>query len=70
MKLEEKLIMCAAATSNFHGKEANPALTSSPNEIAEEVYKCWNEGAAVVHIHARDREGKPTNDPAKGVSVI
>ncbi len=63
MKLEEKLIVCVAPTSNFHGKEANPALPYSPEEIAEEAYRCWNEGASVVHIHARDRENKPTNDP-------
>jgi 3-keto-5-aminohexanoate cleavage enzyme len=63
MNLEEKLILCAAPTSNFHGKEANPSLPYSPDEIAEEVYKCWNEGAAIVHIHARDKEGRPTNDP-------
>ncbi len=63
MGLEDKLIVCVAPTSNFHGKEANPALPYTPDEIAEEVYKCWNEGASIVHIHARDKEGKPTNDP-------
>jgi 3-keto-5-aminohexanoate cleavage enzyme len=59
----DKLIICVAPTSNFHGKEANPALPEQPDEIAEEVYKCWNEGASIVHIHARDKNGVPTNDP-------
>ena len=30
MKLEEKLIVCAAPTSNFHGKEANPSFPIPP----------------------------------------
>ena len=63
MKTEEKLIVCVAPTSNFQGKEANPALPYSPDEIAEDACQCWNEGAAIIHIHARDKEGKPTNDP-------
>jgi len=58
-----KLIVCVAPTSNFHGKDANPALPYHPDEIAEEVYKCWNAGASIVHIHARDKNGVPTNDP-------
>jgi 3-keto-5-aminohexanoate cleavage enzyme len=81
MGLEQKLVICVAPTSNFHGKEANPALPYSPEEIAEDVYKCWNEGAAIVHIHARDKNGIPTNDPqvfretderirAKGCDII
>lgn len=59
----DKLIICVSPASNFQGKEANPALPYSPEEIAEEVYKCWNEGAAIVHIHCRDKDGLPTNDP-------
>ena len=28
------------------------------------MYKCWNEGASIAHIHAREKEtGKPTTDP-------
>ena len=57
MKLEEKLIICAAPTSNFHGKEANPSLPYSPDEIAEEVYKCWNEGAG-SRPYPRERQGR------------
>lgn len=60
----KKLIVTVAPTSNFHGKEANPALPFSPQEVADAVYECWNEGAAIVHIHGRDEKGLPTNDPA------
>ena len=59
-----KLIVTVAPTSNFHGKEANPALPFSPEEVAEAVYETWNEGASIVHIHGRDEGGLPTNDPS------
>ena len=60
----KKLIVTVAPTSNFHGKDANPALPFSPQKVADAVYQCWNEGAAIVHIHGRDEKGLPTNDPA------
>jgi 3-keto-5-aminohexanoate cleavage enzyme len=60
----DKLIVTVAPTSNFHGKEANPALPFTPQEVADAVYDCWNEGASIVHIHGRDEKGLPTNDPA------
>ena len=59
-----KLIVTVAPTSNFHGKDANPALPFSPREVAEAVYECWNEGASIVHIHGRDERGLPTNNPS------
>jgi len=59
----EKLIVTVAPTSNFHGKEANPALPYTPEEVSDAVYDCWNEGASIVHIHGRDEHGLPTNDP-------
>jgi len=42
----DKIIVTVAPTSNFHGKEANPALPFSPQEVADAVYECWNEGAS------------------------
>ena len=63
MRTTEKLIITVSPGSNFQGKEANPALPYSPEELAETVYECWNEGAAIAHLHCRDAEGKPTNDP-------
>ena len=64
MRRTEKLIITVSPASNFQGKEANPSLPYSPEEIADTVYECWNEGAAIAHIHCRDDKGIPTNDPA------
>jgi 3-keto-5-aminohexanoate cleavage enzyme len=59
----KKLIITVAQTGGLHGKEKNPNLPEQPEEIAESAYQCYNEGAAIVHIHARDTAGKITADP-------
>jgi 3-keto-5-aminohexanoate cleavage enzyme len=41
-------------------KAQNPGLPEQPEEIAASAYDCFNEGAAIVHIHARDKEGVTT----------
>ena len=59
----EKLIITAALTGGIHGKEANPALPEQPDEIIKDAIDCWNAGAAIVHLHARDPEGRGVGDP-------
>ena len=59
----KKVIITVAQTGAFHGKEANPTIPLTPKEIADSAYDCYNAGAAIVHIHARDKEGLSTNDP-------
>lgn len=62
--MARKVIITVAQTGAFHGKDANPNLPITPQEIADSAYDCYNAGAAIVHIHARDKEGISTNDPA------
>jgi 3-keto-5-aminohexanoate cleavage enzyme len=62
--MTNKVIVTVAPTGNFHGKEANTSLPLGPREIAKATHDCWNEGASVVHIHGRNEDGSPTNDPA------
>jgi len=58
----KKLIVTVAITGGIHGKEANSNLPEQPKEQARDAYDCYNAGAAIVHIHVRDRNGKPTGD--------
>lgn len=61
MKLpDNKVIITIALTGALVTKEMNPNLPEQPEEIAVSAYDCYNEGAAIIHIHARDKEGKPT----------
>jgi len=61
---KNKVIVTIAPTSNFHGKEANPALPEQPEEIARSVREAYDAGASLAHMHARDREGVQTNSAA------
>ena len=61
MKLpEDKVIITAAQTGALVTKKMNPGLPEQPDEIVESAYACYQEGAAIVHIHARDKNGIPT----------
>ena len=57
-----KVIITIAPTGNVPTKEKNPNTPVTAQDIADQIYACWREGAAVAHIHARDSEGKPTTD--------
>lgn len=50
----DKVIITAALTGAVTTKQNNPALPTQPKEIAEAAIRCWEAGAAVVHIHVRD----------------
>ena len=61
--MSRKVIITVAQTGAFHGKEANPNIPLQPDEIAQSAYDCYNAGAAIVHVHARDKDGVSSNDP-------
>lgn len=50
----DKVIITAALTGAVTTKQDNPALPTQPEEIANAAIRCWEAGAAVVHIHVRD----------------
>ncbi len=60
----EKLIITAALTGNVPTREMTPYVPLTPAEIAADVRRCAEAGASLVHIHARDAEGRPTLDTA------
>ena len=53
---KRKIIITVAQTGAFHGKEANPNIPLTPQEIADSAYDCYNAGAAIVHIHAQSSQ--------------
>ncbi len=59
-----KVIITVSLTGGVQSKKETPYLPEQPDEIAADALACYNEGAAVAHIHARDKEGKPSGDVA------
>jgi uncharacterized protein (DUF849 family) len=55
------LIINAALTGMIPTKADNAAVPVTPDEIAEDARRCVEAGAAIVHLHARDAEGRPTS---------
>lgn len=60
----EKLIITACLTGAEVTRKQQPNLPITPDEIAEDAYQCYLAGASIVHIHARDEKGNPTQDYA------
>lgn len=60
----EKLIITVAPTGNVPTRQMNANLPVTPAEIVEDVRRCADAGASVIHVHARDAEQKPTLDTA------
>ncbi len=58
----EKLIITVAPTGNVPTRQTNPYLPITPVEIAEDIYRCYQAGAAIAHLHARNEAGEPTAD--------
>lgn len=59
----EPLIITAAVVGAELTREDTPYLPLTPAEIAEEAYRAYLAGASIVHLHARDADGSPTQDP-------
>ncbi len=68
--LDGKIVITCACTGAETTKEQNPALPISPEEVQTAAYEAREAGAAILHLHVRTPEGKPTADPARFKEVI
>lgn len=50
-------IITVAPVGAWPTKKDNPNVPLTPEEVANDVYDCWKAGAAVAHIHVRDKDG-------------
>lgn len=58
--LSRKRVITAALCGSWPTRDMNPAVPYTPEEIAEEAYACWKAGAAIVHVHVREPDGRPS----------
>jgi uncharacterized protein (DUF849 family) len=70
MSLDNKVVLTAALTGAVTPKSLNEHIPMTPEEIAEDAYRCWQAGASVVHLHMRDDEGLGTMDKDRFVATI
>lgn len=62
---QQKVIVTIAPTGGMANKKQNPHLPTQPQEIADDVIRCFNAGASVAALHARRAsDDEATCDPA------
>jgi len=56
-------VITVAITGSVPTKAQNPAVPVVPAEQIESTHAAYEAGAALVHIHVRDKDQKPSSDP-------
>ncbi len=59
---KDKILITVSLTGALVTKEQHPDLPVTPDEIAENARLCIEEGAAICHIHGKDKNGQNTSD--------
>lgn len=63
LRQAQSVAIAVAPNGGRRGKQDHPALPIGPDELAETAEKCLIAGAAMIHVHVRDREGRHSLDP-------
>ncbi len=58
-----KVIVTIAPTGGMASKKQNPHIPTQPQDIADDVHRCYNAGASVVAVHARRPDDEATCNP-------
>lgn len=58
--LDDKVVINVCQSGMVATKATVPSLPQTPAEMAADAARCRDEGASIIHIHARDESGRPT----------
>lgn len=61
IQIENKIVINFTPTGMLPSKKDTPYVPINPDEIIEDVRRAYLLGITMVHLHARDEEGKPTH---------
>lgn len=59
------VIISVALTGAIPSPQKYPQLPTTPQEIAEQALECAQVGASIVHLHMRDSNGRPSQNPER-----
>jgi 3-keto-5-aminohexanoate cleavage enzyme len=68
--MTEKLIITVAPTGSMPRKSHTPHVPVNTHEIVTDALLCEEAGASVLHIHTRDEEQNPSDDPDRFAQVV
>ena len=61
--MNEPLVIVAAVNGGMQMSRDGARVPLTPEDIAEDAHLCRDAGAAIVHVHARDEQGRNTGTP-------
>jgi 3-keto-5-aminohexanoate cleavage enzyme len=65
-----KVVITVALNGGMQQDREGAVVPKQPIEIGEAAARCWEAGAAMVHVHARGLDGKNSGDPAIYSEII
>jgi 3-keto-5-aminohexanoate cleavage enzyme len=65
-----RFIITVALNGGMQQDRDGAVVPKQPAELGEAAARCWEAGAALVHVHARDQDGKNSGDPAIYARII
>ena len=65
-----KVIISVALNGGMQQDRDGAVVPKQPAEIGEAAARCWEAGAAMVHVHARGPDGRNSGDPAIYAEII
>lgn len=68
--MAEPLIITVAPVGAEVMKSHNPAVPYTPEEIAQSAIAAVKAGASIVHLHAREDDGAPSQDPKRFAEIF
>jgi 3-keto-5-aminohexanoate cleavage enzyme len=66
----EPLVINLAPTGMLPTKDMTPHVPVTREEILEEVAACRELGVSIVHVHARDADGRPTHRAEEFAPIV
>ncbi|WP_103339697.1 3-keto-5-aminohexanoate cleavage protein [Amycolatopsis sp. CA-126428] len=70
MRTAEKVIITTAITGSVNIPSQSPYLPLSADEVADAALEAIEAGSAIVHLHAREPDGRPTPDPGVFEKIV
>ncbi len=68
--MSDELIINVCPTGMVPTRADTPHVPLTPQEVAADVRRCVDVGASIVHVHPRDSEGRPSQDPLVAAAFI
>jgi 3-keto-5-aminohexanoate cleavage enzyme len=68
--VNQPLVIVAAVNGGMQQSRDGAFVPITPEEIAEDARLCREAGAAIVHVHARDAEGRNTGDVGVYADIV